>query len=142
MMVKLIYGRRSPYFEFNDNADFFECYGFICNMERHNIEIVWEYNNVSGAWANEGRIHFLEQYDREAYSPMPATIENRLTIGRGNIAARLNCNEYIIELKNFYGFATRTNGNGITPQRLYPPTNPEQYVPQEYLEDFYRGYNM
>lgn len=140
-MAQLMYGKRRPFLIFRNDSDFYECLGFVCNMARHGIEIVWEYNQQSGAWANEGRIHF-KKINGSIYTNIPNTIRNRLTAGNGNVAARLNCNDYILALHNNYGFTTRVQPNGITPHKLFASQNPLQYVPTNFYNDFNRGYNM
>ena len=145
-MARLIYGARNPRLVFASDADFFETYGFLCNDNIHRLEFQWEYNANSGAWGNEGRIHFLQTNIGAAYNPMPIILQNRLTAGRGNIANRLNCNDFITELVNSYGFQINPSkpGNLVTrsAQGLLPPLNPTIYVPQQYLNDYQRGYNM
>ena len=145
-MVRLQYGKRNPRLVFNSESDFFEAYGFLCNAQKHGLEFQWEFNANSGAWGNEGRIHFLRVGFLD-YSPKPVTFQNRLTAGRGgNIIFRLNCNDYITELVSNYGFNVnpRKPGNSITrsPQGLIPPTMPLQYVPSQYVADYNRGFNL
>ena len=145
-MPKLCYGARAPYLRFNSLNEFYEALGFLCNDLRHNVEFQWEYNENSGAWGNEGRIHFFACPNGELYNPMPIALENRLTRGRWNILARINCNEFIKELAQNFGFEVNPDkpGNLITrsPQGLIPPENAEEFIPNEYLDDFYRGFNM
>ena len=145
-MAKLIYGNRHPYWNFANDAEFFKALGFLCNATKHNLQFQWEYNSNSGAWGNEGRIHFLECPNGNAYQPMPIVLTQRLTAGRGNIAHRINCNDFIKELVNNYGFYVNPAkpGNVITrtAQGLLPPSNPSSYVPPQYLSDFNIGYNM
>lgn len=147
-MVRLQYGRRRPFFCFDNEQDFYEAYGFLCNITRHYIKFQWEYNADSGAWGNEGRVLFnkIPNCDLD-YNPKPVSLSNRLTAGWGTqIAYRLNCNDYINELVNNYGFVVDPNRPGNintrTAQGLIPPTYPQAYVPTQFLEAFNRGYNM
>lgn len=145
-MARLIYGQRRPYLRFVNDQDFFESYGFLCNTHKHRLEFQWEYNEGSGAWGNEGRIHFLNCGNDQAYSPMPAALSRKLTKGRqGSIANRLNCNEFIKELVANYGFSVNPlkPGNAATrsAQGLIPPANPLRFVPPQYVADYNRGYN-
>ena len=83
----------------------------------------------------------------DCYNPIPYPLELRLKSGRGyNIIYRVNCNDFIKELVINYGFYVNPARPGNiatrTPQGLLPPPNPEDYVPEEYWEDFLRGYNM
>ena len=146
-MARLTFGKRKPYLQFANDSEFFEAYGFLCNTSKHKLEFQWEYNANSGAWGNEGRIHFLQANGNSAYSPIPIPLNKRLTAGRwGNPVYRLNCNDYIKELVTNYGFMVNPSkpGNIVTrsAQGLIPPANPTNYVPSAYLADFSRGYNM
>lgn len=145
-MARLQYGTRHPYLTFSSDAEFFETLGFLCNTRKHGLSFKWEFNANSGAWGNEGRIHFL-RIGFSDYNPKPIALQNRLTAGRGgNIVYRLNCNDFIKELVQFYGFIVNPHqpGNAITrsPQGLIPPSNPLTYVPSQYITDFNRGFNM
>lgn len=146
-MIKLIYGQRRPYLRFANEHDFFEAFGFLCNTVKHGIEFQWEYNAGSGAWGNEGRIHFLNRGVNTAYSPIPSSLAARLTAGRqGRVVHRINCNEFIKELVSVYGFRINPSkpGNAITrsAQGLIPPITPSAFVPQQYQVDYNRGFNM
>lgn len=146
-MAKLIYGKRAPFLYFSSENEFYEAYGFLCNYTKHNLEFQWEYNANSGAWGNEGRILFYKVNSFSAYTPIPNALYNRLTAGRGgNPVYRINCNEFIKELVNNYGFTVNLSkpGNAVTrsPQGLLPPINSINYVSQAYLIDYQRGYNM
>lgn len=145
-MARLQYGRRRPYLLFANDNEFFETYGFICNSQKHNLSFQWEYNQKSGAWGSEGRIHFMNT-GTGAYTPIPVALQNRLTAGRGiSIVYRVNCNDFIKELVSNYGFQVNPykQGNAATntPQGLIPPTNPQNFVPQQYLADYNSGFNM
>lgn len=146
-MARLTFGQRAPYLQFANDSEFFEAYGFLCNTSKHHLEFQWEFNANSGAWGNEGRIHFLKANGNLAYTPIPNSLNNRLTAGRwGNPVYRLNCNDYIKELVGYYGFTVNPMkpGNIITrtAQGLIPPANPMNYVPRAYIADYNRGYNM
>lgn len=145
-MAKLTYGNRAPYLRFANDAEFFEVLGFLCNATKHNLQFQWEYNANSGAWGNEGRIHFFACANGVAYQPMPNVLQQRLTAGRGNIASRINCNDFVQELVINYGFYVNPAkpGNAITrtAQGLLPPSNPHNYVPPQYLSSFNYGYNL
>lgn len=146
-MPRLSYGKVPPFLTFANESKFFETYGFLCNDVTHHLEFQWEFNANSGAWGNEGRIHFLNVGNGDCYNPIPYPLELRLKSGRGyNIICRVNCNDFIKELVINYGFYVNPARPGNiatrTPQGLLPPPNPEDYVPEEYWEDFLRGYNM
>lgn len=145
-MPNLRYGKRAPFLIFSSNNEFYEVYGFLCNIQKHHLAFQWEYNSNSGAWGNEGRIHFLS-INGNRYSPVPLALEMRLTAGRGSsICCRVNCNDFIKCLVSSYGFTVDPQRPGSvlnrSPQGLIPPANPLQYVPQQYKCDYYRGFNM
>lgn len=141
-MARLIYGRQNKLI-FSSDSEFFEAYGFVCNNIKHKLEFQWEYNETSGAWGSEGRIHFFAATFRQVYLPMPNVLSVKLTAGNGRIIKRLNCNDYIQELVSNYGFAPVSN-SGVynTPTKLIPPNNPISFVPPQFVADYNRGYNM
>lgn len=146
-MARLIYGKRAPFLRFANDSEFYEAYGFLCNPQKHKLEFQWEYNAGSGAWGNEGRIHFLFGNAPTAYAPIPRALAARLSAGRGtSIALRLNCNDFINELVLQYGFRVNPAkpGNIATrsAQGLIPPPDPKNFVPPQYLPDYNRGYMM
>ena len=141
-MQRLVYGRVNQ-LVFNNYNEFYETYGFLCNDLKHNLKFYLEYNARSGAWANEGRIQFY-YCGTNHYMPIPQSLANKLTAGVGKIAYRVNCNEYLFELHNNFGFDYVNGSNGITPSELTPPTYQQalSYVPVQFHPDFLRGYNM
>lgn len=143
-----VFGKKGHQLVFASDAEFYESYGFLCNNVKHHTEMCWEYNKGSGAWENEGRIHLNKlSYSTLSYSPIPTPLFNKRTNGRGgNPVYRINCNDYIKYLVQNFGFIPDPNkpGNPATrsAQFLIPPSNPQQYVPTQYMNDFNRGFNM
>ncbi|MBR2892110.1 MAG: hypothetical protein IKC22_07060 [Bacilli bacterium] len=141
-MAKLVYGKRNK-LNFRDYGEFYKAYGFLCNSSKHSLKVMLEYNARSGAWGNEGRI-LLYKHSTTHYTPLPQAFYNKLTAGRGRIINRINCNEYVLELYQHYGFSVSNTINGITPSNLTPPSLQDAltYVPVAYQNDFLQGYNM
>lgn len=147
-MPILVFGKKGHQLIFANDSEFYEAYGFLCNNTKHHTELCWEYNKDSGAWENEGRIHLNQLTgSNQSYSPIPTPLQNKLTNGRwGNPVYRINCNDYIKYLVHNFGFVPNPYkpGNQATrsAQFLIPPTNPQQYVPNQNIVDFNRGFNM
>ena len=148
-MARLSYGKfKNKMLTFASDAEFFEALGFLFNSIKHRVEVHWEYNALSGAWADEGRLYFYK-INQSHYTPIPVVYKFRLTAGVGNVDKRLNCNEYIEELAANYGFLS---SNGVSHSSTNSPitissSSPKpiyikQYVPNQYIADFDRGYNM
>lgn len=121
-MVKLVYGSQKQV-EFKTLSDYYFAMGFIANS--HNAEIRWENNEDQGAWGSEGRIHCLVP---QSYFPQFF----RFTAGRGNVYARINCNEYVANLVQHHNFNYNTKYQDI--KKILST------VPAEYYKSFQDGY--
>jgi hypothetical protein len=95
-MYNSIFGTKNQ-ISFNSESEYYELLGFLAKSDGTTV-LVWEDNDLAGAWAKEGRILF--------FSNQPATLRANLhhTAGVGNILSRVNCNEFIINLRNNHGF--------------------------------------
>lgn len=78
-------------------SEFYRFLGYIANHP-HDIRIVFENNELCGAWGSEGRIHFFSETARTIFGNY-----FKFTKGVGNTLYRLNCNALIEKLVN-YGF--------------------------------------
>ena len=121
-MIKLVYGSQGQV-SFGSVKDYFYAMGFLANS--HNAELRWEHNEDQGAWGSEGRIHCLVPHTR-----FPQFF--RFTAGRGNIYARINCNEYVATLVNEHNFNYNCKYQNV--QEILAT------VPPEYVQDFQNGY--
>jgi hypothetical protein len=74
---------------FNSESEYYELLGYLSKSDGSTI-LVWEDNDLQGAWTKEGRILF--------FVAQPATLRANLlhTAGNGNINSRVNCNEFIL----------------------------------------------
>lgn len=121
-MLKLRYGN-SDQVKFGNLHEYFYALGFLANMR--NAELRWENNEEQGAWGSEGRIHCLVPQ-----SKFPQFF--RFTAGRGNVYARINCNDYVGTLVSSHNFACNGRKNNVE--------SIVSTVPEEYREDFWAGY--
>ena len=82
---------------FNSESEYYEFLGFLAKSDGSTV-LVWEDNDLAGAWAKEGRILF--------FISQPATLRANLlhTAGVGKIVSRVNCNEFLINIRNNHGF--------------------------------------
>ena len=121
-MTKLKYGAQGQV-SFRNVHEYYFALGFLANTK--NAELCWENNEEQGAWGSEGRIlcHVPEKEFPQFF---------RFTAGRGNIYARINCNEYVGTLITEHHF----NYNG----RVQNITKILETIPEEFRGDFQSGY--
>lgn len=98
----------------------FEVMGFLCKAE---VTLVWEDNDLCGAWGKEGRVQFRIPCP---YVFLPTTA------GVGNILERLNCNDFVEYLVTNYGYQRNR------PQNY---TLIKSRIPKAFEENFDAGYN-
>lgn len=111
---------------FNSESEYYEFLGYLSKSDGSTI-LVWEDNDHQGAWAKEGRILFFEA--------QPAALRAKLlhTAGVGNINSRVNCNEFILNI--------RTNHSFVLGETQNIP-NIRATVPQQYTADFDEGLQL
>jgi len=103
--------------------DFYFILGYLSKNDK--VKIVWEHNEEQGAWGSEGRILF---YDKSL--PQKIIKSLKLTKGVGNITYRLNCNDFVNELANEYGFIFGSNQD---------IENIKLHIPDIFIKDFEKG---
>lgn len=123
-MYKQNFGTQNQ-IHFNDENEYYEFLGYLAKSDG-STSLTWEHNEEQGAWGSEGRIHFYIQNP-----PISATLQH--TAGTGNIVSRVNCNEFVENIVTHNNFIM---GN-IQDLNLIRRT-----IPQLYLVDFDRGYNL
>lgn len=124
-MYKNVFGTKSQVV-FSTAEDYYEFLGYLARNDS-STEIVWEDNQLQGAWGSEGRIHF--------FVPQPPALQAKLlhTAGVGNIVSRVNCNEFVEHINRYHGFVC----SGTQNTRLVRTT-----VPTNYHADFDRGLSL
>lgn len=108
---------------FNSESEYYELLGYLSKGDGSTI-LVWEDNDLHGAWAKEGRILFFEA--------QPAALRANLlhTAGVGNISSRVNCNEFILNIRANHSFVLGETQN---------IPNVRATVPNPYTADFDAG---
>lgn len=87
--------------------------------------IVWEHDEEQRAWASEGRIQLFTQ--------IPDIFHLSLTARVGNIWKRVNCNEFVENLRADHNFVIGDSQNIADIRSTIPPA---------YLPDFEAGLNL
>jgi len=111
---------------FNSEAEYYKLLGYLSKSDGSTI-LVWEDNDLQGAWAKEGRILFFEN--------QPAAIKANLlhTAGVGRIVSRVNCNEFLLHISAKHNFVLGETQN-IPKIRAT--------IPQKYIADFNAGLQL
>lgn len=111
---------------FNSEAEYYELLGYLSKSDGSTV-LVWEDNDLQGAWTKEGRILFSEA--------QPVALRANLvhTAGVGDIVSRVNCNEFILNITAKHGFVLGKTQN---------IPNIRATVPQEYIADFDSGLQL
>lgn len=107
--------------QFASEHEYYLFLGYLAKSDG-STSLVWEHNENQGAWASEGRIQILR--------PLPNLFNMSLTAGVGNIIARVNCNEFIENIRANHNFVTGTSQNIQAIRQTIPP---------QYLRDFDAG---
>jgi hypothetical protein len=111
---------------FNSESEYYELLGYLSKSDGSTI-LVWEDNDLQGAWTKEGRILF--------FVAQPATLRANLlhTAGNGNIYSRVNCNEFVLNI--------RTNHSFVLGETQNVP-NIRATVPQQFIAAFDAGLQL
>lgn len=109
--------------QFANEHEYYLFLGYLAKSDG-STSLVWEHNENQGAWASEGRIQILKPL------PLPYPFNVSLTAGVGNIIARVNCNEFIENIRANHSFVTGTAQNIQAIRQTIPP---------QYLQDFDSG---
>lgn len=102
--------------QFDNECEYYRLIGYLAKSDGSS-SIVWEHNEDQGAWASEGRIQFFKF--------VPDGFHLSLTAGVGNIWKRVNCNEFVENLRANHNFVIGGNQN-IDAIRS---TVPDTYIP-------------
>ena len=107
--------------QFADEHEYYKFLGYLAKSDGSTC-LVWEHNEEQGAWASEGRIQILRL--------LPYPFNLSLTAGVGNILWRVNCNEFIENIRINHNFTTGTIQNSPAIRST---------IPTQYLQDFDDG---
>ena len=110
--------------QFADEHEYYKFLGYLAKSDG-TTSLVWEHNETQGAWASEGRI--------QIFSPIPYPFQSQETVGVGNILSRVNCNEFIENIRLHHKFVIGKNQDIV---------NIRTTIPEEYMIDFEEGLNL
>lgn len=124
-MYKSTFGTKQQ-ISFNSASEFYELLGFLTKSDGTTV-LVWEPNDQSGAWAQEGRILF--------FAEPPTGLRAQLihTAGVGNIVSRVNCNEFLENIRHNYAFVLGETQDEASIRNT---------VPAQYQADFNSGLQL
>ncbi len=133
-MAQLIFGN-NPKLIFQNDQDFFETLGMIAS--RKHCTTVIEPNHLSGARGHEGRVKVTS--GPTLFNP---SMQNRYTVGVGNVLHRISCTDYVEHLINCYGFQLDPNKPSTAVREVLPPTmaHIQSILTQAELAFFNAGY--
>lgn len=121
-MYQATFGTKNQ-ISFNSESDFYEFLGFLTKNNGTTV-LVWEPNDQSGAWAQEGRILFF------ADTPPNLRVQLLHTAGVGKSFSRVNCNEFLENIRRDHSFILGETQDVTAVSETIPP---------EFLEDFENG---
>lgn len=121
-MYQATFGKKQQ-ISFNSESEYYELLGYLSKSDGSTI-LVWEDNDLQGAWTKEGRILFFED--------QPAALRANLlhTAGVGKINSRVNCNNFILNIGANHSFV-------LGETQDIPSIRAT--VPQQYIADFDAG---
>lgn len=119
------YGKNNQV-RFADDHEYYRFLGYLAKSDG-STKIVYEQNDLQGAWASENRIQFFVS------PPMPIAANLTLTAGVGNIKYRVNCNDFLQEIIKSHKFV---NGRNQDLSLI------RQTIPSDYIQDFNDGLNL
>lgn len=125
-MYKPTFGTKNQ-INFRSESEYYEFLGFLAKSDGTTM-LVWEDNDLSGAWSKEGRILFFISQP----SMLNVNLLHTAGVG-GSILSRVNCNEFILHLKVNHRFELGESQN-IEVIRTTIPT--------EFQDDFNRGLEL
>lgn len=126
-MFKNYFGKRRR-MRFDTQEEYFETLGFLAKSDG-SIELYLEPNEQQGAWGNEARIHCISNLLK-----FTEPLKRKFTKGRGKkVLHRINCNEFVKDLIKTHAFQWGKVQNSEAIRST---------IPNQYLPDFDRGYNL
>ncbi|MBG6112214.1 hypothetical protein IWX84_003117 [Flavobacterium sp. CG_9.10] len=113
---------------FDSQNEYYETLGFLAKSDG-SIGLMWEDNQVQGAWGSEGRIHCYSNLIK--FTP---PLKRKFTKGRAKkVLHRINCNDFVADLISTHNFSMGSVQN---------TANIRMTIPQPYLIDFDRGLHL
>ena len=121
---------------FNSEKDYYEVLGFL-SKEEELIRVYTENNDKAGAWAGQGRMSLRNV----SIDSLPEVLKNAFET---SVDGRISVTRYVKNLKENHNFSREIDPTGSDfTKRLYKESLEKvlETVPEEYENDFYRGYH-
>lgn len=121
---------------FNTEKDYYEILGFLSKEEEF-IRVYTENNDKAGAWAGQGRMSLRNV----SIDSLPEALKNAFET---SVDGRISVTHYVKNLKENHNFSREIDPTGSDfTKRLYKESLEKvlETVPEEYENDFYRGYH-
>lgn len=132
-MVELKWGN---VLNFNSEKEYYETLGFLAKDEEY-IRVYTESNDKAGAWAGQGRMSLRNV----SVDSLPEALLNAFEVSADG---RISETRYVRNLKENHNFTKEVDPTGSDfTKRLYKETFEKvlETVPEEFENDFYRGYH-
>lgn len=122
MSNDMLHWGRSPQLIFKNMNEYYRALGHLTNSEAYSIS--YEYNKKNGSYSDACRIHILSKATN-----IPQAFEKKRTTN-----GRINCNDYVNNLKENHNFVQSGN--------VYTRNFDDVFstVPEEYISDFLVGF--
>lgn len=122
MSNDMLHWGRQPQLVFKNLNEYYRALGHLTNSEAYSIS--YEYNKKNGSYSDACRIHILSKATN-----IPQAFENKRTTN-----GRINCNDYVINLRDNHNFVQSGN--------VYIRNFDDVFstVPEEYISDFLVGF--
>ena len=121
---------------FNSEKDYYEVLGFL-SKEEELIRVYTEKNDKAGAWSGQGRMSLRNV----SIDSLPEALKNAFET---SVDGRISVTHYVKNLKENHNFSREIDPTGSDfTKRLYKESLEKvlETVPEEYENDFYRGYH-
>ena len=121
---------------FNSEKDYYEVLGFL-SKEEELIRVYTENNDKVGAWSGQGRMSLRNV----SIDSLPEALKNAFET---SVDGRISVTHYVKNLKENHNFSREIDPTGSDfTKRLYKESLEKvlETVPEEYENDFYRGYH-
>ncbi len=122
--------------KFNNEKEYYEVLGFLSKEDEY-IRVYTESNDKAGAWAGQGRM-ILRNVSIDS---LPETLMNAFETSADG---RISETRYVRNLKENHNFTKEIDPTGSDfTKKLYKESLDKvlETVPEEYENDFYRGYH-
>lgn len=121
---------------FESEKEYYEVLGFLCKEDEY-IRVYTESNDKAGAWSGQGRMSLRNV----SIDSLPEALKNAFET---SVDGRISETKYVRNLKEIHCFTKEVDPTGSDfTKRLYMESMEKvlETVPDEYENDFYRGYH-